>query len=190
MGMGLAFASWLTVDAANALDGPIGNVKMLPDGFDLLQPNEPTVADAAAARWGFVDADANGTVTLKELQQNLPSIRSVPDQEYVQYLHRLYDIDVDGKLTRDEFLTATALEACVSEDEVATALFQVFDKNNNQIVDAQEFRAAWGSKLGARDDRVAQRVFRKTDMTGDGDGALDEVEFVKAMNMLRMLFTD
>jgi Ca2+-binding EF-hand superfamily protein len=188
--MGLALTTWLTADAAGALGGPIGNAKVLPDGFDLLQPNEPTVADAAAARWGFIDADADGTVTLQELQQNLPSIRSVPDQEYVQYLHRLYDIDVDGKLTRDEFLTSTALEACVSEDEVATALFQVFDKNNNQMVDPQEFRAAWGNKLGTRDDRVARRIFRKTDMTGDGNGALDEVEFVKAMNMLRMLFTD
>jgi Ca2+-binding EF-hand superfamily protein len=188
--MGLALASWLTLDAADAVAAPLGNTKMLPDGFDLLQPNEPTVADAAAARLGFMDADGDGTVTLQELQQNLPSIRSVPDQEYVQYLHRLYDIDVDGKLSKDEFLTSTALEACVAEDEVSTALFQVFDKNNNQLVDSQEFRAAWGSKLGSRDDRVARRVFRKTDMTGDGNGSLDEVEFVKAMNMLRMLFTD
>lgn len=188
--MGLALSSWTVAQAADALQAPVANLRLLPDGFDILQPNQPTVSDAASAQLGFVDADKDGFVSLQELQQNLPSIRKVEDGEYVQYLHRLYDINVDGKLSKDEFLTSTALEACVAEDEVSTALFQVFDKDNNQMVDSQEFRQAWGSNLGNKDDRVARRVFRKADITGDGNGSLDEFEFVKAMNMLRMLFTD
>ncbi|POM25281.1 Calerythrin [Actinomadura rubteroloni] len=100
-------------------------------------------------------------------------------------LHAPLDADGDGRLTRDEFVTAcTALVhdpelARRTLGELADAVLAVADRDGSGTIDLTEYTAfIHGHAPGLPDDQIAA-AFARLDL--DGDGAIDHGELTRCV---------
>merc|ERR1719272_1103475 len=106
---------------------------------------------------------------LKELRKTC-GLKNVPVNDALQALKSMSS---DGKLTRDQFIGAyTTLlqqfEVEVPADEVKNAVFDLFDRDDNGVVDMMELIC--GASLlctGTEEDKI-HAVFNVFDENGDG----------------------
>jgi len=113
---------------------------------------------------------------LKELRKSC-GLKSVPVNDCLQIFKAGA---TDGKLTRDQFLVvyAQVLTQCEVEsptDEVKNAVFDLFDRDDNGVVDMMELIC--GASLlctGTEEDKI-HAVFNVFDENGDGVISMDEM---------------
>lgn len=113
---------------------------------------------------------------LKELRKT-SGLKTVPVDDALQGLKGMSS---DGKLTREQFLAAYALllqnhSVEVPSDAVKNAVFDLFDRDDNGVVDMME--VICGASLlcsGAEDDKI-HAVFNVFDENGDGVITMDEM---------------
>jgi len=113
---------------------------------------------------------------LKELRKT-SGLKNVPVGDGLQGFKKMA---VDGKLTREQFLAAYATiledhQIEVPEDAVKNAVFDLFDRDDNNVVDMME--VICGVSLlcsGGEDDKI-HAVFEIFDENGDGFISMDEM---------------
>jgi len=113
---------------------------------------------------------------LKELRKTC-GLKNVPVNDALQALKSMSS---DGKLTRDQFIGAyTTLlqqfEVEVPEEAVKNAVFDLFDRDDNGVVDMMELIC--GASLlctGTEEDKI-HAVFNVFDENGDGVISMDEM---------------
>lgn len=113
---------------------------------------------------------------LKELRKTC-GLKNVPVNDALQALKSM---STDGKLTRAEFIGAyTTLlqqfEVEVPEEAVKNAVFDLFDRDDNGVVDMMELIC--GASLlctGTEEDKI-HAVFNVFDENGDGVISMDEM---------------
>lgn len=113
---------------------------------------------------------------LKELRKTC-GLKNVPVNDALQQFKNMAG---DGKLTREQFLAAFTLllqdfKVDVPEDDVKNAVFDLFDRDDNGVVDMMELIC--GASLlctGTEEDKI-HAVFNVFDENGDGVISMDEM---------------
>lgn len=82
--------------------------------------------------FSLFDPDGDGSITVEELGQVIRSLGQNPSEADLQDMINEVDVDGNGDIDFDEFLTliATKMEAVEEEDELKEA-FKVFDKDGD-----------------------------------------------------------
>lgn len=116
---------------------------------------------AAAERFGKMDADSNGTVSKEEFREY---IRDKRQTRYAKKFEKI-DTDKDGIVSQSEYLDY--------KEKRAQSKFQRMDKNQDGVVTADEFKS--NRRYGKRYGRHGKGgIFAKLDKNSDGMITRDE----------------
>lgn len=87
------------------------------------------------------DKDGDGTITTHEIGVVMRSLGKHPTDEELKKIVDEIDIDGDGKVTFDEFLTIMTKQFCSKETAAdIREAFRVFDKDGKGYLTVSEFR--------------------------------------------------
>ncbi|KAJ1376204.1 Serine/threonine-protein kinase, active site [Sesbania bispinosa] len=135
--------------------------------------------DGFRQMFDMMDKDKNGHLTFEELKEGLSMIgHAMPDPD-VQMLMDAADIDGNGTLNCEEFITMSIHLRRIGSDEHLSEAFNYFDKNQSGYVEFEELKDALSDDdSGAIDDQVIKDILNDVDL--DKDGRISFEEF-KAM---------
>ncbi|KAK7404494.1 hypothetical protein VNO78_05427 [Psophocarpus tetragonolobus] len=135
--------------------------------------------DVFKQMFDMMDKDKNGNLSFDELKDGLSMIgHAIPDPD-VQMLMEAADIDGNGSLNYDEFITMSVHLRKIESDEHLTEAFRYFDKNQSGYVEFEELKDALSDdESEASDDQVIKDILNDVDL--DKDGRISFEEF-KAM---------
>jgi len=132
--------------------------------------------DGIKKMFQMMDTDKNGNLSFQELKDGLNMIgHQIPDPD-VQMLLDAADVDGNGMLNCEEFVTlAVHLKRMSSEDHLHQA-FLYFDKNGSGFIEFEELRESLlDEHLGATNDQLVQDIIFDADL--DKDGRISYAEF-------------
>ncbi|KAM3276703.1 hypothetical protein ACQJBY_044851 [Aegilops geniculata] len=123
----------------------------------------------------MIDKDKDGTLTLEELKEGLRiNGHAVPETE-IQMLLEAGDIDGNGTLDTDEFVTVLLHIKKMSNEEYLPEAFKYFDKDGNGYIEMEELMEALGDDELGPDEQVIKYIIRDVDT--DEDGRISYQEF-------------
>ncbi|OMO79523.1 hypothetical protein COLO4_24400 [Corchorus olitorius] len=144
-------------------------------------PNEEI--HAITQMFNMMDTDDNGDLTFEELRDGLLKIgHSVADPD-VKMLMDAADVDGNGTLNCEEFVTMAVHLRKTSYDEHLSDAFHYFDKNQSGYIELEELQEAFHDDFGPNNDQVIRDIMRDVDL--DKDGRISFQEF-KAMMVTGM----
>lgn len=127
----------------------------------------------------FVDVDKGGTISIDELQQLMTTLGLQPSQEELKAMMDDIDMDGNGEIDFDEFVTAMSRK----EEKEHTpaqikAAFKLFEKQGapSGCVSMRDLETALATKLSLFE---AQELLAQVDP--DEDGMINYVDFVDTM---------
>ncbi|XP_022864392.1 calcium-dependent protein kinase 24-like [Olea europaea var. sylvestris] len=132
--------------------------------------------DGIKKMFHLMDTDKNGNLSFQELKDGLNMIgHSIPDAD-VQMLLDAADIDGNGMLNCEEFLTlAVHLKRMSGEDHLNQA-FLYFDKNGSGYIEFEELRESLlDEHPDPTSDQLVQDIIFDADL--DKDGRISYAEF-------------
>ncbi|GKU85864.1 hypothetical protein SLE2022_250070 [Rubroshorea leprosula] len=128
------------------------------------------------------DNDADGCITVEELATVIRSLDQNPTEKELQDMITEADTDGNGTIEFVEFLNLMAKKMKETDaEEELKEVFQVFDKDQDGYISANELRQVMinlGEKLS---DEEVEQMIKEADL--DGDGQVDYDEFVKLMTI-------
>jgi calmodulin len=126
--------------------------------------------------FSLFDKDGDGTITAKELDTVMRSIGQNPTEAELKDMINEVDVDGNGTIDFDEFLTLMALKMkdTDTEEELIEA-FKVFDRNGNGLISAADLRNVM---MNLTDEEINEMI-READL--DGDRHINYEEFVRMM---------
>lgn len=135
--------------------------------------------DSMRQMFHLMDKDKNGCLSFEELKDGLSMIgHTLPDRD-VEMLMDAADIDGNGTLNCEEFITMSVYLRKIGDDESLTEAFRYFDKDQSGYVEFDELKDALSSDdSGAINDQVIRDILNDVDL--DKDGRISFEEF-KAM---------
>ena len=126
------------------------------------------------------DKDKDGAITARELGNMMRSIGQNPTDEEVNAMIKEVDLNSDGKIELDEFITLMARNSpdTQTEDEVINA-FRVFDKEGNGLIATAELKHIMMTIGDKMTEAEADEMIHEADI--DDDGVINYEEFVRNM---------
>ena len=126
------------------------------------------------------DKDKDGAITARELGNMMRSIGQNPTDEEVMAMIKEVDLNSDGKIELDEFITLMARNSpdTQTEDEVINA-FRVFDKEGNGLIATAELKHIMMTIGDKITEAEADEMIHDADI--DVDGVINYEEFVRMM---------
>ena len=126
------------------------------------------------------DKDKDGAITARELGNMMRSIGQNPTDEEVLAMIKEVDLNSDGKIELDEFITLMARNSpdTQTEDEVINA-FRVFDKEGNGLIATVELKHIMMTIGDKMTEAEADEMIHEADI--DDDGVINYEEFVRMM---------
>ena len=126
------------------------------------------------------DKDKDGAITARELGNMMRSIGQNPTDEEVNAMIKEVDLNSDGKIELDEFITLMARNSpdTQTEDEVINA-FRVFDKEGNGLIATAELKHIMMTIGDKMTEAEADEMIHEADI--DDDGVINYEEFVRMM---------
>ncbi|XP_070538783.1 calmodulin-like isoform X2 [Ptychodera flava] len=130
--------------------------------------------------FAILDKSGEGAITSKDLGVVMKSLGHRPSDSDLESMMREVDTKGKGSIEFDEFLLLMAKKIKEQdEDEDLVEAFQVFDRDGNGFISAQELRHVM-HKLGENmTDQEVEDMIREADT--DGDGQINYQEFVAMM---------
>eukprot|EP00826_Nyctotherus_ovalis_P030290 TRINITY_DN2412_c0_g2_i2.p1 TRINITY_DN2412_c0_g2~~TRINITY_DN2412_c0_g2_i2.p1 ORF type:complete len:356 (+),score=110.69 TRINITY_DN2412_c0_g2_i2:374-1441(+) len=130
-----------------------------------------------------LDKDHDGKLGKKELIQGYKEVfgEGYPAEEEVEKIMKQIDISGNGFIDLTEFIMATMSKKNLLSRNRLVAAFNVFDKDGNGGISADEVKAVLGVGKNITDEQWKD-VIMEVDLNGDGEITLDE--FVKMMHKL------
>ncbi|KAF7059888.1 hypothetical protein CFC21_066732 [Triticum aestivum] len=124
----------------------------------------------------MMDKDKDGTLTLEELKEGLRiNGHAVPETE-IQMLLEAGDIDGNGTLDTDEFVTVLLHIKKMSNEQYLPEAFKYFDKDGNGYIEMEELMEALGDDELGPDEQVVKDIIRDVDTDEDGRISYQEFE--------------
>jgi len=133
--------------------------------------------------FALFDKDGDGTISTKELGMVMNSLGQKPTPQELENMIREVDIDGNGEIDFDEFLTMMAkkLKETDLEEDIREA-FRVFDNKATGTISTQELRHIM-SNLGEKmKDSEIDEMILHADI--DGDGMVNYNEWVTMMTSI------
>ncbi|KAH0461610.1 hypothetical protein IEQ34_009185 [Dendrobium chrysotoxum] len=124
----------------------------------------------------MMDKDKNGNLTLEELQEGFHKIGQPVPEHDVRMLLEAADIDGNGMLDCDEFLTVSLHLRKVNSEQHLPQAFNYFDKNGSGYIEIDELRAALGEGHLDPNDQVIREIIKDVDIDKDGKISYQEFE--------------
>ncbi|KAJ3808337.1 hypothetical protein EV368DRAFT_66826 [Lentinula lateritia] len=117
----------------------------------------------------LTSSDGDGTITTLELGTVMRSLGQNPTDAELQDMINEVDVDRNGTIDFDEFLSMMAkkFKDTDSEEEIRQA-FQVFDKNGDGTISAKELKAVMESLGENLSDKEVDAMIFEADQDGDG----------------------
>ncbi|KAG4988501.1 hypothetical protein AAZX31_11G126200 [Glycine max] len=137
--------------------------------------------DVFKQMFNMMDKDKNGNLSFEELRDGLSMIgHAIPDPD-VEMLMDAADIDGNGTLNYEEFITMSVHLRKIESDEHLSEAFRYFDKNQSGYVEFEELKDALSDDDSeASDDQVVKDILNDVDL--DKDGRISFEEFKAMMN--------
>ena len=126
------------------------------------------------------DKDKDGAITARELGNMMRSIGQNPTDEEVNAMIKEVDLNSDGKIELDEFITLMSRNSpdTQTEDEVINS-FRVFDKEGNGLIATAELKHIMMTIGDKMTEAEADEMIHEADI--DDDGVINYEEFVRMM---------
>jgi len=125
----------------------------------------------------FKTLDKNGDGTLSR-QEILDGYRQIMDEEdaeaEVNRIMAMVDIDKSGEIDYTEFIAATLDKKKMVSKERLEQAFNMFDKDGNGSITADELKEVLGGQLSNIDEGVWDEIVSEVDTNGDGQISLEE----------------
>ncbi|XP_063430894.1 uncharacterized protein LOC134712857 [Mytilus trossulus] len=130
--------------------------------------------------FSLFDKDGDGTISSAELGVVMRSLGQNPSEQELTDLVNEVDIDGNGIIDFQEFLTMMAkkMKDTDTEEEIREA-FRVFDKDGSGSISANDLRHIMTNLGDKLPDEEVDEMIQEADL--DGDGQIDYIEFVKMM---------
>ncbi|XP_076096049.1 neo-calmodulin-like isoform X1 [Mytilus galloprovincialis] len=130
--------------------------------------------------FSLFDKDGDGTISSAELGVVMRSLGQNPSDQELTDLVNEVDIDGNGIIDFQEFLTMMAkkMKDTDTEEEIREA-FRVFDKDGSGSISANDLRHIMTNLGDKLPDEEVDEMIQEADL--DGDGQIDYIEFVKMM---------
>ncbi|XP_024390926.1 calcium-dependent protein kinase 34 [Physcomitrium patens] len=125
-----------------------------------------------------IDVDNSGTVTLLELKEGLIKQGSKFSESDIAKLMESADLDGNGKIDFNEFISATMHMNKLEKEDHLFAAFHHFDRDNSGYITVFELQQAL-EENGVGDYDTIQEIIDEVDT--DNDGRIDYDEFVAMM---------
>lgn len=140
------------------------------------------------------DKNGDGLISQQEMRESFDTLRLCMSDEELLYTIRTVDVNGDGSVDFDEFVTLYQSMNCKGpqEDEANRDLtdeeadlveaFGVFDQNGDGLITVEELQSVLKS-LGLKEGRTigeCRKMIQKIDK--DGDGAVNYMEFKEMMS--------
>ena len=126
------------------------------------------------------DKDKDGAIGTRELANVLFTLGQNPTDDEVAAMIKEVDLNNDGKIDLDEFITLMGKRTpdTQTEDEVINA-FRVFDKEGNGLSPSAELKHIMMTIGDKMTEEEAQEMINEADI--DEDGFINYEEFVRMM---------
>ncbi|KAG7615126.1 putative protein kinase CAMK-CDPK family [Arabidopsis thaliana] len=121
-----------------------------------------------------IDTDKSGTITLEELKTGLTRLGSNLSKTEVEQLMEAADVDGNGTIDIDEFISATMHRYRLDRDDHVYQAFQHFDKDNDGHITKEELEMAM-KEHGVGDEVSIKQIITEVDT--DNDGKINFEEF-------------
>ncbi|XP_078614347.1 calmodulin-like [Branchiostoma floridae x Branchiostoma japonicum] len=135
--------------------------------------------------FAMLDTSEDGFISPAELGPALAALSIDPTPRLIKDTIRVFDVDENGKLDFDEFVTfMTHMKEVMSpEPRFLMEAFKSFDKDGNGTLDKREVKSAMATIGRNYDDEQIDKLFELFD--ANRDGVLQYEEFVELMNPRR-----
>ena len=126
------------------------------------------------------DKDKDGKISGKELANAMISMGQNPTDEEINEMMKEVDLNQDGKIDFDEFMTLMLRNSpeTQTEDEVINA-FRVFDKEGKGLISSAELKHIMMTIGDKMTEEEADEMVNEADI--DEDGMINYEEFVRMM---------
>ena len=126
------------------------------------------------------DKDKDGAIGTRELANVLFTLGQNPTDDEVAAMIKEVDLNNDGKIDLDEFITLMGKRTpdTQTEDEVINA-FRVFDKEGNGLIASSELKHIMMTIGDKMSEEEAQEMINEADI--DEDGYINYEEFARMM---------
>ena len=126
------------------------------------------------------DKDKDGKISSKELENAMQSMGQNPTVDEVNQMMQEVDINQDGKIDYEEFMTLMLRNSpeTQTEDEVINA-FRVFDKEGKGLITQAELKHIMMTIGDKMTEEEADEMVNEADI--DEDGMINYEEFVRMM---------
>ncbi|KAK2984380.1 hypothetical protein RJ640_002766 [Escallonia rubra] len=132
----------------------------------------------------MMDKDKNGNLTFEELKDGLHIIGQPVQDPDVQMIMDAADIDGNGMLNCEEFMTLAVHLRRISNNEQLRQAFRFFDRNDTGFIEFEELREAlFDEHLGANNDQVVHDIIFDADLDKDGRISYPEFEAMMTTGM-------
>ncbi|XP_002138728.1 neo-calmodulin-like [Drosophila pseudoobscura] len=121
------------------------------------------------------DRDNTGAITCRELGVVMRSLGQTPTEAELYDMIEEIDADNNGTIEFVEFLQMMSKNYQVlNKDESVRAAFEVFDRDADGFISAQEMKAVILSLGEKVNDQEFDEMFREVDLDNDGQLSFDE----------------
>tara|TARA_B100000035_G_C20822037_1_gene474688 strand:- start:227 stop:661 length:435 start_codon:yes stop_codon:yes gene_type:complete len=129
--------------------------------------------------FSLFDKDGDGVVDVKEIKSVMKSLNLNYTQQNIKDMIDDIDVNGDGFIDFDEFITMICKKSSTSDNELKEA-FKVFDKDGNGSISASELKHVMNNLGEKLTDEEVDEMIREADV--DGDGEINFEEFIKMMS--------
>ncbi|XP_058072446.1 calcium-dependent protein kinase 19-like [Magnolia sinica] len=127
-----------------------------------------------------MDSDKSGTITYEELKAGLAQLGSKLSEAQVKQLMSAADIDGNGTIDYNEFITATMRRHRLERDDSLYKAFQYFDKDKRGFITRDELQRAM-NEYGMGDQSSIEEIISEVET--DNDGRINYEEFYSMMRI-------
>ncbi|KAK7278912.1 hypothetical protein RJT34_23951 [Clitoria ternatea] len=140
-----------------------------------------SVEEVAGIKEGFelMDTKNKGKINIDELRIGLQKLGHQIPVGDVQVLMEAGDVDKDGFLDYEEFLSISIHLRKIDNDEHLRKAFQFFDQNQSGYIEVEEIRAALADEVETNNEEVINAIMHDVDT--DKDGRICYEEFAAMM---------
>jgi calmodulin len=119
------------------------------------------------------DKDSDGKITASEIASILQAMNKNVTQGQLEKMIQRYDVNNDGEIDFEEFVSMMAMQGKNKGDELEDA-FNVFDKNGDGLISSQELQIVMNALGENISKEISDLMIASVDTDGNGEIDFDE----------------